>query len=308
MSAEIENSQTVKLPLEYEERPQEIVLPVGVPRFVILHFHIFKNAGSTIEYVLHRAFGERCVAIHGQNPDCALTADTLRDYLNDNPNIAALTSHHVRYPKPVIPYTVIFDICFFRDPLQRFFSYYKHLRRANVQDQLSDLARKLDPSRFFEMLIEDHPEVVNDSQVVTIANAGEYTRPPNRADLARAVEIVQAMAFPGVVDSFDMSLIAAEYFLHPAFPQLQLQYVKKNVGSQNDDETSASSLPEFRAKLGDKVFKKMQDLNRLDYELVTLARTEVKRRYDLVPSLNRRIEDFNARCRRLQKFYDGADF
>jgi hypothetical protein len=27
-------------------------------RFVILHYHIFKNAGSTIEEILERSFGE----------------------------------------------------------------------------------------------------------------------------------------------------------------------------------------------------------------------------------------------------------
>jgi len=36
----------------------DFTLEVPRPRFVVVHYHFFKNAGSTIESILEREFGE----------------------------------------------------------------------------------------------------------------------------------------------------------------------------------------------------------------------------------------------------------
>jgi hypothetical protein len=43
----------------------EYILPVSPARFVVLHYHIFKNAGSTVEYALSarsESGSRRCTA------------------------------------------------------------------------------------------------------------------------------------------------------------------------------------------------------------------------------------------------------
>jgi hypothetical protein len=150
-------------------------------------------------------------------------------FLLDHPEITAISSHHLRYPKPAIPNVIAFDICFLRDPLERLWSMYQHFRRSPSVDDLSARAKELDASSFFDLLIQEHAHLVNDVQVNCLANAGAYTRPPDADDLAIALSIVRQMSVAGVADLFDESLVAAEYFLHAAFPNLRCEYVKQNV-------------------------------------------------------------------------------
>lgn len=286
------------------EYADDVSIAVPSARFVLVHYHIFKNAGTTIEYILRRTLGRRCVAIHGPDQSGVLSPSEVGEYLAKNPDVVAITSHHIRYPKPILANSVVFDICFLRDPLPRFYSYYRYLRQVTPNDGMTELAAKLEASKFFELLIDEHPNVVNNPQLVFVANAGEYTRPPDPTDLARAAEIVRTMAVPGVIDIFDRSLIAAEYFLRPAFPELPLHYITLNAAENQVEGKCPPTIGEFRAKLGVKVVTKLRELNRLDEKLVALARAEVNRRFRLVPNLENRIKDFNARCKRLQRLCD----
>lgn len=114
--------------ISLSEEPLQVVLPVKPIRYVLVHYHIFKNAGSTIEYVLQRAFGNRFRAVHGPQPDSVLFGVDLARFLAKNPEVTAVSSHHLKYPLPVLPRTQIFDCCFLRDPIQRLWSMHKYLR------------------------------------------------------------------------------------------------------------------------------------------------------------------------------------
>jgi hypothetical protein len=82
---------------------------------------------------------------------------------------------------------------------------------------------------FLRNLVDDSPHLVSNVQVLRLARSGRFTRPAGEEDLSRAIEVVRKMAIPGVVDLFDASLVAAEYFLRPAFPQINLHYTRQNV-------------------------------------------------------------------------------
>src|SRR5512141_2873477 len=97
----------------------DAILPQEPRRFVLVHYHIFKNGGSTIEYVLERAFPGRFATVHGPSPDSVLTGEDLAAFIRANPHLTAITSHHLRYPLPAMKDVVIFDICLLRDPIDR---------------------------------------------------------------------------------------------------------------------------------------------------------------------------------------------
>ena len=105
-------------------------MPVSSARFVLLHYHIFKNAGSTIEYGMRRCFGKRFATLHGPDPNSILRGEDVAAFLTSHQEIAAISSHHVKYPKPVAPGAIVFDVCVLRDPLERLRSVYQHFRRA----------------------------------------------------------------------------------------------------------------------------------------------------------------------------------
>lgn len=274
------------------------VVPVAPTRCVIVHYHIFKNGGSTIEHILEREFAGRFATVHGNAADDALDSADLEEFLRRQPEIAAVSSHHLRYPKPVGRHTVYFDCCFLRDPIARLYSCYSHYRRGEEDSLCADWARSYNAREFALRLIDEAPHLVSDVQVTQLANAGEFTRPADARDLERASGVIREMAFPGLVELFDESLVVAEHFLRPAFPALRLEYVAQNVGP-----AARVKKPESReyweGLWGDDVYGLLQRMNEMDLELVRRARWEIARRLERVPRAAEKLADLRARCARL---------
>src|SRR5262249_7746941 len=147
------------------------------------HYHIFKNGGSTIEYALRRTFGKRFARLHGPDVNSTLNGQDVARFLLAHPEISAISSHHLKYPKPVMPGVIVFDLCVLRDPLSRLLSMYKYLQRADSVDDVGTKAKEMDLRSFFTFMLDEQPHLLNDVQVNFLANAGAYTRPPNSGDL-----------------------------------------------------------------------------------------------------------------------------
>ena len=276
----------------------EHTLDVPATRYIVVHYHIFKNGGTTIESILRREFGLGFATVHGPADDSVLDGESLSGFLRRHPRIWAVSSHHLRYPKPAVPGWVVFDWCFLRHPLDRLVSLYNQFRRSDSSDQFSVLARCQPPREFMKHLVRDSPHMVNDVQVTQLANSGIFARPASERDLDRATEVVRDMAVPGIVEMFDESLLAAEYFLKPAFPALRLHHSPENV-SRPDRVRHSNHTPGLEQTLidlwGADVYSDLLRLNQLDLELFRQAKIENQRRLALIPDFQERLADFRAR-------------
>jgi len=273
----------------------DIRLPVSPTRFVIVHYHIFKNGGSTVASILEREFRSGFATVHGPDDVSVLNDAHVAKFVVEHAAVQAISSHHIRYPKPVLPNTVIFDWCFLRHPLDRLQSVYSYFQRIDADDALCRLARQESSRVFFKKLIESAPHLVSNVQVTFLANGGAFTRPADTPDVELASDIFAKMAIPGLVEKFDQSLVAAEYFLKPAFPWLKLDYSPKNV-SRPIGPSSADRLEWLRHSWGADLFNTLVQLNQCDLELCRRAEVEVARRLNLVPSADQRLADFRSRC------------
>lgn len=274
---------------------REVTIAACPIRFVIVHYHIFKNAGSTIESILAREFPGRFAALHGPTRDVVLNGGHLAEFLEKNPTVSALTSHHLCYPKPAIPDTVLFDCCFLRHPLDRLQSVHSYLRKTESDDRLGRLAQRHSPADFVKSLLEGSPHLISNVQVHRLANGGAFTRPANEADLERATRVVLDMAIPGVTDMFDESLVAAEYFLNPAFPGIRFEYVRQNVSHPWNPAPERHN--EWSRLWGTTAYAELARLNEFDLELYRRARREVGRRLALVPKYDEKLAEFRSRLR-----------
>jgi hypothetical protein len=275
----------------------DIRLPVSPTRFLIVHYHIFKNGGSTIASILEREFRNGFATVHGPDDVSVLDHTRLADFVSDHIQVQAISSHHLRYPKPVVPNTVIFDWCFLRNPLDRLQSVYAYFQRIESDDVLCRLARQESARAFFKKMIESAPHLVSNVQVTFLAHGGAFTRPADSADVDAAADIFAKMAIPGLVDKFDESLVSAEYFLKPAFPRLKLDYSPQNV-SRPLGASSGDRQEWLRHSWGADLYATLVRLNQCDLELCRRAEAEVARRLDLVPGAEQRLADFRSRCPR----------
>jgi hypothetical protein len=275
--------------------PVDVTLIARKMRFVVVHYHIFKNAGTTVERILEREFPASFARLHGPTSDCTLDSEDLASFLEDHPAIQAVTSHHLRYPAPQLRNIVVFDCCFLRHPLDRLDSLYSYFRKIDSTDPLCRNAHRLNAADFVRDLRDRSPEHISDVQVTYLANRGAFTRPANADDLDRAMRMVQNMALPGVVEMFEESMVAAEYFMRPAFPSIRLGSGPANVSrprlsSEGDRERRLIDL------WGGNLYDELARANEFDIGLYDFACREVRRRLDLIPAATDRIAEFGNRC------------
>src|SRR5258708_5317138 len=150
-------------------------------RHVLLHFHMFKNGGSTIEAILGREFRGQYATVHGSHACSALDGSDIAAFLSAHTHVTALSSHHLRYPLPAVRRMVLFDCCFLRHPLDRLQSVYTYLRaeppELGAQDPVQMLAQSTRPRDFMLKLIDESPHFVSNAQTLLIPAGGAFTRP-----------------------------------------------------------------------------------------------------------------------------------
>jgi hypothetical protein len=246
-------------------------------RFVIVHYHILKNAGSTIEDMLDQSFGERFARFDRAERDAVIFAPELLAFVEEHPNLQAVSSHQIRYPMPERPGILFYDICFLRDPIDRVRSMYDYYRQSpDPGDPVSDLANGSDLGGFVAGMVRNNPLQIRDVQVNLLACAGDSDE-PGAADLEVATERMMNASFPGVVDMFDESVAAGEYFLRQVFSDLNCSLPPVNV-SGGLGGTVESRSARLREVCDPAVFAELLRLNRLDFQLVERTRAEVRRR------------------------------
>jgi hypothetical protein len=244
-------------------------------RFVLLHYHIYKNAGMSVQEFLDRNFGERFCRLDTRDPNGRVDNTGLLAFLNGNDRLQAVSSHQIRYPVPAVPGLLFFDLVFLRDPLDRVRSMYDYARAKPVEgDPVSDLASRFDLGGFVEHLLSRMPQWVCDAQVDHLAGGA------GRNELERATRTILQSSLPGVVDCLEQSLAAGKFFLRPVFPGLRCAAPAVNV-SRGLEGTVIERNRRLREACGNRLYAELEARNSLDLELVKRARAEVERRFSL---------------------------
>jgi hypothetical protein len=266
-------------------------------RFVLLHYHILKNAGSTVEEILYHNFRDRLARVDKPDRDGHVSNADIRSYLDENPQITAFSSHQINYPVPQAPGYLFFDLCFLRDPIDRIRSTYDYFRlKPSDGDPVSDLANRVGEGEFVAHLIENYPWMVNDVQVNLLANGVVNDQPQGEQDLERATVRMLETSFLGVVDRFEESIIAGQHALRIIFPNLNCAQAPVNVSGGLGGNLPAR-IEKFRAACGDVVYNELARLNHMDVELLQRARAEVLRRFELVPDHAKELHALKYRMR-----------
>jgi hypothetical protein len=264
-------------------------------RFVILHYHIFKNAGTAIENLLRSNFGPHFAQFEGDGLDCQLSGPGLVAWLKQHPEIRAISSHQLRYPKPEAPGFVFFDLCFLRDPIDRIYSIYTFFRKHPPQsDSLSVLAHET-------TLGASSATWLNAVHIWSTMSRSPCSPPTEPTSGRRPREIWPVQRRPCWACLFRVWLTAFTKAWWPAstsggqcFPEFDNAALPANV-SRDPGSTLESRLRAMRSACGRTLYEELERLNSLDRELVRRARMEVARRFRLTPDHERRLAELRAR-------------
>ncbi|UPY35934.1 hypothetical protein [Sediminicoccus sp. KRV36] len=238
----------------------------GTSRHVILHYHLFKNAGTSLDQTLKAHFGQAWSEREGQGAGWR-SAD-IADYIAEHPQISVLSSHTALLPVPRIADVMVHPLIMLRHPLDRVRSIYEFERRQTKDTEGSILARGTDLAGYITWRLDrDGDRSIRNFQTLRLAQA---LPPTEGTELIRAMAAVSALPNVGVVEAYDASLRAFTLALAPHFPGLSLTPTRANV-TQRPGLSLDDRLRELQQELGEGLYERLVEANAADLELHRFA-------------------------------------
>lgn len=229
-------------------------------RTVILHYHLFKNAGTSVDRILKANFPGRWETAEfpgrGRNNTGLVT-----EWILSKPEAVAFSSHTMLGPVPRIDGVRVISVLMLRDPIQRICSAYRFERRQNADNFGAVLARETG----FESYVRIRLSLPHDRQCRNFQTSRVATLAPGpEPEIERAIKALPQFSVVGFVDAFDKAMDALKHQLASEFPGFRANAVRANVsGSAGEPEPS---VPAGIAAL-------LQEVNQDDLRLLEAARS-----------------------------------
>ena len=269
-------------------------------RTIILHNHLFKNAGSTFDWSLKRNFGEDFVD-QRDNEKMIQGARYLGPFVYDNASLKALSSHHLKFPLPDIPPMNFLPVILLRHPVDRIGSVYS-FEKKQIADTPGAIHSK---NKSFKEYVKwrmspDVPITIRNFQTnrcldVPANIKGFIGRPLTEADYIQAADRLAGISLIGLVDMYDESMVVFEETLRPNFPEIDLSYVVQNRlrgNSQSMEDRVVSIYSELGLEVSDMVLLE----NHWDLKLYYHARSLLIERTVDIDKFEDKLSSFRKRC------------
>jgi hypothetical protein len=242
-------------------------------RNVIIHYHIFKNGGTSVDKLLKQNFGDSWRSFEGSSSSSILSYEVLAEFLESNPEVRAVSSHQVR---PPLPYHFCNPIILLRHPIDRLRSVFEFVRKNPTQPN-SEIARTRGLRGYVDWALES-PEggraVLRDYQVMFLSGASfRKNHVANRLDLEHAKQLLKEWKVFGITRRFGESMALFNAAFKDSFPGLKLYALKANV-SNPKYVSDAQEIERTKDELGEEIFSKILEKNVLDLELYEFAQKE----------------------------------
>ena len=234
-------------------------------RTVILHYHLFKNAGTSLD----AAFKE-CVKpeewvtkeFPGQ-PN--INREQVAQWILDNPQAKVFSSHTAHLPPPKLEGIKVLPVIFLRHPIDRIASAYAFETKQGGDSFGAVLARNTDLSGYIETrLALPHDRQCRNFHMQRLAMMfGEQ----QGDEFTRAKKALEDLPFIGTVEQFTDSMARLEQWLQDeGFEDMYLKPVEKNV-SRDITMTLDNKLQSFKKQISKEVYDKLLQSNSQDLSI-----------------------------------------
>lgn len=238
-------------------------------RRVVFHYHLFKNAGTSVDKILKDSFPDKWAtrefkykSIHTANPG-------VETWISENPEIIAFASHTARLPVPEIENTEIFPVIFVRHPLLRIYSGYIFETTQDADTPGSRLAKANDfPEYLDKRMKRPKDATARNFQATRIAN---LFKPADGTLEARAMRALEILPFLGLVEQFEPSMSTLKRVLARRDLNLVGTDAKENVSSKSK-KNFEGQVKEIRKMLGSEIYKTFESKNKVDLKIHNIVR------------------------------------
>jgi hypothetical protein len=245
-------------------------------RPLLIHYHVFKNAGTSFEWALERALGKRFRRFDSPNPGGRITARQIAQLVKAEPQLCAISSHQAAPPPPRIFGRQVITSILIRDPIARIGSIYTFERAQQANTPGSLKAKEMDFKSYVEWRLKTSPAVFCNYQVIFCS--GRHRTDCAKRDLEAAIIRLDSIDIVGTVARYAEWLSLAQVHLQRHFPHLALSLVHHNRSKEASIESEAEILARLTRDLGPALTTELLSRNELDMVLYQVADSLLTRR------------------------------
>ncbi|MGV3551288.1 sulfotransferase family 2 domain-containing protein [Rhizobium sp.] len=224
-------------------------------RPVILHYHLFKNAGTSVDELLEYNFRGKC--LHREfSEDNDDNSRDIAEWIRSNPSAVSFSTHTGRGPVPSIDGVRILPIMFFRDPIERLLSAYRFERVQDADTFGAQAAKEGDFGHYVkkQLDVEGNRQCRN-FQTHRLASL----RPGPEPEIVRAFAAINDLALAGFVPQFERCFSAFKSLVRPVFPN----FLERNIRANATTGERADTVDELDNSIRDLLVAHNQDDLRL---------------------------------------------
>lgn len=234
-------------------------------RKIILHYHLFKNAGTSLDATFKENFkGDEWVTKEFPAQP-AKNREEVAQWILDNPQAKCFSSHTAFLPPPKLDGIKVLPVIFMRHPIDRIASAYEFERKQGGNSFGAVLARNTDLKGYIEtrLSIPSDRQCRNFHMHRFAMMYGEKVG----EEFERAKKAVETLPFVGVVENYKESLMRLEEWLHKeGFKEITLTLKEENV-SRVLSKPLEEKLEQMRNQLGEAIYLSLVMANKEDIEL-----------------------------------------
>lgn len=210
-------------------------------RTIILHYHLFKNAGTSVDEILKRNFGAKWVTREfppmGEN-----NTELVEEWIRETPDAIAYSSHTMMGPIPVVEGVRVISFMLLRDPIERIKSAYRFERTQQADTWGAQLAKEHD----FEGYVRARLDRPGDQQCRNFQTYRLASMMPGEGTgLERAKRAVAALTIVGRVEAFDDTMRRLADEVGAAYPRFAEHVVKENISAGKNAVEISRDLAEL---------------------------------------------------------------
>lgn len=210
-------------------------------RTIILHYHLFKNAGTSLDKILKDNFGSKWVTKEFPHKGGNNTPE-VETWIAETPDALAFSSHTMLGPLPMVDGVRVIPIMLLREPIARIRSAYQFERNQKADTWGANLAKEHD----FEGYVRARLARESDRQCRNFQTSRlAATMPGNDSEFSRALlaaEVLHTVGVLGTVANFDKAISDLAVRSATAFPELEMQSARENTSKRKAEDGSIAEL------------------------------------------------------------------
>lgn len=256
-------------------------------RVVLIHHHIFKNAGTSFNYALKQSFQNQFLEFDLPNSR-VVTFDRLAQFIREHPQALAISGHHIAMPTPQEQNYQTLSSVLLRRPLARVRSIYEFEKRQQTRTEGAIRAKSLNFRDYVQWRLDKMPATLSNYQTQYCARVKDLgdAYAATAQDLETALDNLKHCAMVGTVERYDEFLKLVQLRMRQIYPSIVLKPAQLNVTAdqvtpvpnpvpQDLSDADQQLKTALVADLGLDLYRVLEQNNRLDQTLYAAANQQL---------------------------------